>query len=135
MAAREAGSMTKPVVYQRTPAWFAERRTGIGASDAPILVEGDEAAWKQLFGEKLGLVDPTPPNDAMALGARLEDTIAAMAAESLGERLYRVNRIIRHPDLSHVFASLDRRRKGGRPVELKRWGYRGDPWGPAGRDR
>lgn len=126
--------MSRRAPYQRSEAWHEERRTGYGASDAPILIEGSEAEWAQLHGEKLGLLPPREASERMALGSRLEDVIGEMAAERLGERLYRVNRIIRHPEIPYVFASLDRRRKGGRPVELKRWGFKGDAWGPEGSD-
>lgn len=122
--------------YQGTDAWRAERRTGYGASDAPILVEGDEAAWRQLHGEKLGILPDREATETMELGHRLEDVIARVAAEREGWRLARVNRLLRHPDLSHVFASLDRRIVGGnrRPVEVKKWAVKGDEFGPAGSD-
>jgi putative phage-type endonuclease len=126
--------MTRPG-DQRTPEWYAERRTGYGASDAPILIEGDEAAWRQLHGEKLGLLPPREGNETMQLGIALEDTIARIAAERYGWKLNRVNRIVRHPDLPYVFASLDRRRAGDRiPVEVKKWSHKGDDWGPDGSD-
>lgn len=122
--------------YQGTDAWREERRTGYGASDAPILVEGDEAAWRQLHGEKLGLLPDRVANETMELGHRLEDVIAQIASERMGEPLVRVNRLVRHPELPHVFASLDRRRKRGdrRPVEVKKWAVKGDDWGPNGSD-
>ena len=122
--------------YQNTPAWYAERRTGYGASDAPILIEGDETEWRQLHGEKLGLLPEREGSETMELGKRLEDVIARVGAEREGWRLARVNRIVRHPDLHHVFASLDRRLVGGtrRPVEVKKWAFKGDEWGPAGSD-
>jgi putative phage-type endonuclease len=126
--------MTRPG-DQRTPEWYAERRTGYGASDAPILIEGDEAAWRQLHGEKLGLLPPREGNETMQLGIALEDTIAKVAAERYGWKLNRVNRIVRHPELPYVFASLDRRRAGDRiPVEVKKWSHKGDDWGPDGSD-
>jgi predicted phage-related endonuclease len=123
-------------IYQNTPAWYAERRTGYGASDAPILIEGNEADWRQLHGEKLGLLPDREGSETMELGKRLEDVIARIGAEREGWRLARVNRIVRHPELHHVFASLDRRLVGGtrRPVEVKKWAYKGDDWGPAGGD-
>jgi putative phage-type endonuclease len=125
--------------HQGSAEWYAERRTGYGASDAPILVEGDEAAWRQLHGEKLGLLPHREGSETMDLGKRLEDVIARAAADRLGERLVRVNRIVRHPELPHVFASLDRRRRlsaqrAWRPVEIKKWGHKTDDFGQAGSD-
>lgn len=123
-------------IYQGTPEWYAERRTGYGASDAPILVEGDEAAWRQLHAEKLGFLPPRAGNETMDLGKRLEDVIARVAVDRYGDRLRVVNAIVRHPELPHVFASLDRRRIGGdrRPTEIKKWGFKSDEWGPDGSD-
>lgn len=121
--------------YQNSQAWLDERRTGYGASDAPILVDGDEMAWRELHMVKLGQLPDRPGTETMEIGKRLEDPIAAMVAERLGEPLVRVNRLVRHPDHHFVFASLDRRRKrGGRPVEIKKWGFRSDAFGPAGSD-
>ena len=125
----------KRTPYQGTDAWKAERRTGYGASDAPILVEGDEAAWRQLHGEKLGLLPDREANETMLLGNQLEDVIARIAAEREGWRLQRVNRLVRHPELAYVFASLDRRIVGlRRPLEVKKWAVKGDDWGHAGSD-
>lgn len=127
--------MTRRTRYQRTPEWYAERRTGYGASDAPILIEGDEAAWRQLHGEKLGLLPPREGTETMQLGVRLEDVILRMGAEREGWRVRAVNRILRHPELGFVFASLDGRKIGDRrPVEVKKWAVKGDDWGPAGSD-
>lgn len=122
--------------YQGSEAWLAERRTGYGASDAPTLVEGDEADWRQLHGEKLGLLPSREANETMQLGHELEDVIARLGAEREGWRLRRVNRLVRHPALPYVFASLDRLQVGGarRPVEVKKWAVKGSEWGPAGSD-
>lgn len=128
--------MTSRAPYQGTDAWREERRSGYGASDAPILVEGDELAWKQLHGVKLGILPEREASETMELGKRLEHLILRMAAERSGEPIVRVNRILRHPELPYVFASLDGRRKRGdrRPVEAKKWAFKGDEWGPAGTD-
>lgn len=127
--------MTDRKAVQGTPEWLEERRTGYGASDAPILVLGDEADWRQLHGEKLGIIGPREASETMDLGKRLEGVILKAAAERSGP-IVRVPRIIRHPDLPYVFASLDGRRKRGdrRPVEVKKWGFKSDEWGPAGSD-
>lgn len=121
--------------YQGTDAWREERRSGYGASDAPILIEGDEVAWRQLHGEKLGLLPERQASETMDLGKRLEHMVLRIGAEREGWRVQRVNRILRHPELAHVFASLDGRKLGDRrPVEVKKWAYKSDEWGPAGSD-
>ena len=123
--------------YQGTQEWLDERRTGYGASDVPILVEGDEERWRLLHAVKLGLVPDPEATETMELGKRLEDVIAQMAAERLGEPMVRVNRLVRHRELQYVFASLDRRRKRGdrRPLEVKKWAFKGDELGPEGSDQ
>ena len=122
--------------HQGSPEWHEERRTGYGASDAPILIEGDEERWRLLHAVKLGLVPDAEGTETMELGKRLEDAIAQVASERLGEPLVRVNQIVRHREHRFVFASLDRRRKRGnrRPLEVKKWAYKGEDWGPEGSD-
>ena len=120
--------------YQDSDEWRQERRGGYGASDAPILVEGDEAAWRQLHGEKLGLLPDREANETMQLGKVLEGVILKEGAAREGWKVQRVNRLVRHPDLPYVFASLDGRIRGGRPVEVKKWGFKSDAWGPPGSD-
>ena len=120
--------------YQDSDEWRQERRGGYGASDAPVLVEGDEAAWRQLHGEKLGLLPDREANETMQLGKVLEGVILKEGAAREGWKVQRVNRLVRHPDLPYVFASLDGRIRGGRPVEVKKWGFKSDAWGPPGSD-
>jgi putative phage-type endonuclease len=121
-------------LYQDSDEWREERRGGYGASDAPILIEGDEAAWQQLHGEKLGIVPGRVVNEAMEWGKRLEDVIARAYAEKAGIKLRRVNRLVRHREYPYIFASLDRMQNGNRPVEVKKWGFKSDAFGPEGSD-
>lgn len=122
--------------YQGTDAWLAERRGGFGSSDVPILVDGDERQWNELMLRKLNILPERESSETMELGRRLEPAIAGLVADRLGEPIIRVNRILRHPELDYVRASLDRRRKrGGKPVELKKWGWRTDEFGPEGSDQ
>jgi putative phage-type endonuclease len=132
---RSRHGMTARAPYQGSPEWYAERRTGYGASDAPILIQGDEGAWRQLHGEKLGLLPDRAGTETMNLGKELEATILKIGAEREGWRVRRVNHLVRHPDLGYVFASLDGRKIGDRrPIEVKKWAVKGDDWGPAGSD-
>lgn len=117
--------------YQGTPEWLEERRGGYGSSDVPVLTDGDEQRWNELHLRKLGILPERESSETMELGRRLEPSIARLVAERIGEPIIRVNRILRHPDLDFVRASLDRVRKRGRkPVELKKWGWRTDDFGP-----
>lgn len=121
--------------YQGTPAWREERRGGFGASDAPTLVDGDERQWNELMLRKLGILPEIESTETMELGKRLEPVIRQLASERIGEPIVRVNRILRHPEHDVVRASLDGVRKRGRkPVELKKYGWRTDDFGPEGSD-
>ena len=114
--------------YQDSDEWREERRGGYGASDAPILVEGDEAAWRQLHGEKLGMLPGREANETMQWARSSRTSSRGRYAERT-ERRTRVNRLVRHPDLPYVFASLDGRVRGNRPVEVKKWGFKTDALG------
>lgn len=121
--------------YQGTPAWLEERRGGYGSSDVPVLTDGDEQAWVRLHLRKLGVLPEQEATESMELGKRLEPAIARMVQERLGEPVIKVNRILRHRELDFVRASLDRVRKRGRkPIELKKWGFRTEAFGPEGSD-
>ena len=120
--------------YQGTPEWLEERRGGIGASDVPILVQGSAEQWRDLFAVKLGILPDPPASETMEWGKRLEDVIAAAYTERTGHRVQRVERILRHRELDFVRASLDRRRPGA-VVELKKWGFPTDDFGPDGSDK
>lgn len=116
-------------VRQGTPEWLTMRRTGIGSSDAPIIA-GEVGSVVELWAEKSGLVAPIEPDGPTAelfeWGHRLEPVIADWYADTQHRELRRVNRMLRHPDVSWAFASLDRVVKGEkRIVEIKttRWGW------------
>jgi putative phage-type endonuclease len=119
--------------YQGSPAWLEERRGGYGSSDVPILTDGDEQAWVRLHLRKLGVLPEQETTESMEIGKDLEPAIARMVQRRLGEPVIRVNRILRHPELDFVRASLDRRTKRGhKPIELKKWGFRTEQFGPEG---
>lgn len=117
--------------YQGSDAWLEERRGGYGSSDIPVLTDGDEQAWVRLHLRKLGILPEQEATESMEIGKRLEPAIARMVQDRIGEPVIRVNRILRHPELDFVRASLDRvRKRGRRPIELKKWGWRTDDFGP-----
>lgn len=122
--------------YQGTDAWLNERRGGFGSSDVPTLVDGDERSWNELMLRKLNILPEVVSTETMELGKRLEPVIRQLAAERLGEPIIRVNSILRHPEHDEVRASLDGvRKRGRRPVELKKWGWRSDDFGPENSDQ
>lgn len=122
--------------YQGTEAWLKERSTGFGSSDVPTLVDGDERSWNELMLRKLGILPEVESTETMELGKRLEPVIRQLAAERLGEPIVRVNRILRHPEQPFTLASLDGvRKRGRRPVELKKWGFRSADFGAEGSEQ
>jgi putative phage-type endonuclease len=109
----------------------AERRTCIGSSDSPKLF----GFWGQplsVYLDKLGLL-PDHDSPAMKAGRMLEDVVAAMYSEVSG---YEVApppvRVMRHPDMPWLGASLDRVSLR-RPVEIKT-ARTADGWGEPGTD-
>jgi hypothetical protein len=125
---------------QGTPEWLDWRLGGYGASDAPILVAGDHEAWWRLHARKLRLIDAGggERTDSMKWGLLLEDAIAQAYTDAHPEhpKVVSVKRPLMHPERPHVRASLDRKRKRGRVVvELKKWGWPTDDFGPSGTDQ
>lgn len=93
--------------------WLAERRTGIGASDAAIIVcpEFTRKSQLELYADKLGLADPSDEeNEAMEWGHLLEPVIAGKYERETGRSTYDPGdfHIDRNPDASWMLATVDR---------------------------
>ena len=70
-------------------AWLEERRNGIGASDAPVVLRLSK--WSnpvELWQEKLGLLPPREPTQQMEWGTRLEPLIRQTFAEKSGVNVH-----------------------------------------------
>lgn len=116
--------------------WLTQRRSGIGGSDAPIVLGISPFATPlDLWATKLGLVPDQEPGRAAIMGHRLERIVAAEFRER--HRDYRVTNpgkyaIVRHPDHACLFATLDRQvERDGEPMalEIKTTADRfGDQW-------
>ncbi len=102
--------------YERAEAraaWLAERRTGIGASDAAIIVcpQFTRKSQLELYADKLGLADPDDEEtEAMEWGHLLEPVIAAKYERVTGRQTYDPGdfHIDRNPDASWMLATVDR---------------------------
>lgn len=99
------------VVNARRAAWLAERRTGLGSSDAPIIA--GVSSWKspfQLWGEKVGLPTEELDGEWLEWGIRLEPVIAEKYAEETGRRLVDPEpfTVLRHPERPWCLATIDR---------------------------
>lgn len=115
---------------QGTDEWLAARRQSIGSSDAPVIA-GERGSIINLWAIKSGRLEPEPPDaDTARLfewGHRLEPVVAEWYSDFTGRPLRRVNRMLLHPTIPFLSASLDRVAKD-RIVEIKtdRWGWKGD---------
>lgn len=88
---------------EHPPEWHAQRRTAIGGSDVHRILFGDAyGVWL----EKKGLVEPTPDNEFLRLGRRLESAILEEYAERTGFTLW-FPEFVRHPEHSFLGGNLD----------------------------
>ncbi len=89
--------------------WLAERRKGIGGSDAPVVMGVSPFKSRQeLWAEKRGLIEEGEPTAAMKRGTYLEPIVAGMVRESTGNSLLIVDPF-QHPDMPFMRANIDRR--------------------------
>jgi putative phage-type endonuclease len=106
--------MTKITKFDR------ERASGIGGSDAPVLV--GIARWKtplQLWAEKVRALqgdfssdDDDEDNEMLLWGTLMEPKILQVYGERTGRIITKPKGLIRHPDLNWLIAHLDARQKG-----------------------
>ena len=117
--------------------WLAERRSGLGATDAAAIVGASKWATPyDVYLEKKGHAPPKEDTSAMWFGRELEDIIARRYAEVTGRRLWNPARSFAHPDFACVRASPDRIVIGEeRGLEVKTASqFAADEWGPEGTD-
>src|SRR5271166_4282593 len=95
------------VTQQDTNTWLEMRRSKIGASDAPVIM--DMSPWKtayQLWEEKMRLRPDQPENDAMRRGKRLEKK-ALKEFERMTGLLMIEQMVSIHPVRDWMMATLD----------------------------
>lgn len=96
-------------------AWLAEKSTGIGASESPILFgQGYTGTSRyRLWAEKLGLIDRTDLDDVESIrwGQRMEPVIIEGLREDHGYDVMRADQteFLRHPEKPHIGCTLDAR--------------------------
>ena len=99
-------------VRQNTDEWLAMRRTGIAASELPVIA-GNRAGLVELWAFKSGLIERDDPDPATQelfdIGHALEPVIADLYTRKAKRPVRRVTQMIRHPQHEWLFASLDRR--------------------------
>lgn len=114
--------------------WLAERRKGIGASEAAAVV--GLSPWQtplELYLEKTGAMPDREPTDAMRRGIRLERFVAEEYQHETGVMLDKPPSILLHPDWPTMRASLDYWVPGEKVVQIKTdSGWKAGGWGEPG---
>ncbi len=95
--------------------WLAVRRTGIGGSDAAAAVGlNPYMSALELWLEKTGRADGLPrpsPDDTTSpafFGTLLEPIVAAVYTRKTGNRVRKVNAVLRHATIPWMLANIDR---------------------------
>jgi predicted phage-related endonuclease len=96
----------------------SNRRHFVGGSDARIIMGEDEEALVQLWREKRGEVEPKDlsGNLLVQLGVVTEDLNRRWYEANTGQAITDVQRLIRHPVLRWMAATLDGRIEGSEAV-------------------
>lgn len=91
--------------------WLAERRTGIGGSDAAaILGVSKRKTALHVWSEKMGLSEDFPSTERMKMGLRMEKAILQEYQSRVKCKMVYPSakgEVLRHPDLPFLLGSLD----------------------------
>lgn len=105
--------------------WLAVRRTGIGGSDAAAAVGLNPymsplELWLDKTGRADGLPRPDPDDTTSPTywGTLLEPIVAASYTKQTGNRVRRVNAVLRHPSIPWMLANIDREIVGVPTVQI-----------------
>lgn len=91
-----------------SPADWEERKSQVGASDVPKLFNFDNKGAKDLWKEKIGLIDkPMFENRYTQAGNIIEEPCLMYAFDKLGIENYSMDDRIEHPDIPGFVVSLD----------------------------
>ena len=105
--------------------WLAVRRTGIGGSDAAAAVGlNPYMSALELWCEKTGRADGlsrSSPDDTTSptfFGTLLEPIVAAVYTRKTGNRVRKVNAVLRHTTIPWMLANIDREVVGVPDVQI-----------------
>ncbi|WP_342320559.1 lambda-exonuclease family protein [Burkholderia pseudomallei] len=105
--------------------WLAVRRTGIGGSDAAAAVGlNPYMSALELWLDKTGRAEGLPRPDLADTtsptywGTLLEPIVAAVYTQQTGNRVRKVNAVLRHPSIPFMLANIDREIVGARDVQI-----------------
>lgn len=106
------------------PAWLEARRSGIGGSDASVILDLNPYRTRlALWLDKTGRADPEPDNDAMEAGRRLEPVMRQWFTDRTGIRTA-VPPMLRSREHPHVLVNLDAFTSDGGIYEAKTLSWR-----------
>lgn len=89
--------------------WLAERRNGIGGSDAGAVVGLNKYRNAfDVYADKLGMTEPVPDNEAMRQGRDLEEYVAQRFCEETGKKVRRRNSMMINTEYPFARANVDR---------------------------
>ncbi|MBN9407512.1 MAG: YqaJ viral recombinase family protein [Burkholderiales bacterium] len=105
--------------------WLEVRKSGIGGSDAAAAVglnlhKSALELWLEKTGREgeLRQPDATDTREPIFWGALLEPIVAAAYAQQTGNRVRKVNAVLRHPTVPYMLANLDREIVGAPGVQI-----------------
>lgn len=114
----------------RSPEWYAERRSYLGASEMAAAVGlsrwGDPVS---LWEEKIGEAPEREETFRMRLGLMAEPMILSLASEALDAKLRRVTGPIRHPEHPFLASNPDARIVGARGLVQAKLAISGEQFG------
>ena len=89
--------------------WLEYRRTGLGGSDAAVVMGLTPYRSKiELWADKTGRMPETEDNEAMRTGRDLEQYVAERFCEAAGKKVRRRNYIFQHDEYDFITANVDR---------------------------
>lgn len=105
--------------------WLAVRKTGIGGSDAAAAVglnpyKSMLELWLEKTGRDADLEKPDPKDTTHPVywGTLLEPIVAAAYTQQTGNKVRKVNAVLRHPSVNFMLANLDREIVGCSDVQI-----------------
>ncbi|MGN6083569.1 YqaJ viral recombinase family protein [Trinickia sp.] len=105
--------------------WLEVRKSGVGGSDAAAAVGlspymSPLELWLIKTGRDANLPKPDPDDttEPVYWGTLLEPIVAASYTKQTGNRVRRVNAVLRHPSIPFMLANIDREVVGNRDVSI-----------------
>lgn len=105
--------------------WLAVRRAGIGSSDAAAAVGLNPfmsalELWLDKTGRADGLPRPDPDDTTSPTywGTLLEPIVAAVYTQQTGNKVRKINSVLRHPAIPWMLANIDREVVGVPDVQI-----------------